>query len=175
MNKSRFLERMAVTAGFAILITSPGISQPQHPLIASTSTRTQGNSVDTAPTGQSGTQLTTAPTPRMTQQTAAQKTSERNLIEIENYVMSLPLSDDQRTQISRINQGIKTRMDLVVKDDNETTDQKEAMIEGLQRMRLRQIFIVLTHEQRLELRKKLVVQPSVVSGQDTMHKEAQPK
>lgn len=66
-------------------------------------------------------------------------------------------------------------MDLVVNDDKETADQKEAMVAGLQRMRLRQIFMVLTREQRMELRKTLVTQPSASSGQGALPKEAPPK
>lgn len=104
----------------------------------------------------------------MTQQTAGQGASQRSPAQIDEYIMSLPFSDDQKAQISQIGQSMKSRMDIVAQDDEETADQKQAMTEGLQRMRLRQIFMVLTHEQRLELRAKLAPKASVAPGQGTM-------
>lgn len=88
--------------------------------------------------------------------------------------MSLTLTDDQKAQIGHIHRDMQNRMELVVKDDKETIDQKEAMIEGLKRMRLHQILLVLTPEQRSELKKKLSAQQPAESQQNTTFRQSAP-
>jgi hypothetical protein len=65
------------------------------------------------------------------------------------------LNEDQKAAIEKIHRDMKARMELVAKDEKETSDQKDAMLQGLYRMQMRQVFDVLTPEQRAEARKRI--------------------
>jgi len=67
----------------------------------------------------------------------------------------LNLTDDQKAQIDQIHQGMKTRRDAVVKDEKLTADQRDAMLEGYERMERGQVFKLLTTEQRKEVRERI--------------------
>jgi len=58
-------------------------------------------------------------------------------------------------KIDQIHQDMKSRMDLVVKDEKLSPDQKEAMLEGYRRLERGQVFKLLTPEQQREVRKKI--------------------
>ena len=49
-------------------------------------------------------------------------------------------------------------MDLVVHDKNENADQKQAMLEGLQRLELREVYLLLTPDQRIGVKNKIAAQ-----------------
>ncbi len=168
MNKMRLEESIAVTAGLLMLFASPAISQTQSAGIAGTLTGTQIASTGPETVGQSDRSLTAMRTPHLSSDAAKPTASQRQAVQIEDYIMSLTLTDDQKAQIGQIHREMRNRMDVVAKDNNETADQKEAMIDGLKRMRLRQILMVLTPEQRSELRKKLSAVPSDKPTQGTM-------
>lgn len=65
------------------------------------------------------------------------------------------LSDQQKAAIDRIHHDMRAKMEIVSKDQNESPEQKAAMLEGMNRMQLRQVFDVLSSEQREEVRKKI--------------------
>ena len=67
----------------------------------------------------------------------------------------LSFNEEQKAKIQQIRQDIKSRMDVVKKDDKLTADQKEAMLFGFQRMERSQVFEVLTPEQQSEVRKRI--------------------
>lgn len=68
----------------------------------------------------------------------------------------LKFTDGQQAKIDEIRQDIKVRREAVVKDERLNTTQKEAMLEGYQRLENVQVFEVLTPEQQKEVRKKIV-------------------
>jgi hypothetical protein len=175
MDKKRLEESIAVTVGLLVLFALPAISHTQSALISSASTQTPIASAGPAPAGQPDNSRMTMPAPHLSGGTAARPTAQRDLVQIEDYTMSLMLTDDQKAQIGQIHQEMKNRMDLVAKDTNETIDQKEAMIDGLKRMRLREVLLVLTPEQRSELRKKLPARSSDAPPQGTRVQQASPK
>jgi Spy/CpxP family protein refolding chaperone len=67
----------------------------------------------------------------------------------------LNLTDDQKAKIDQVHRNMKTRRDAVVKDEKLTTDQRDAMLEGYERMERGQVFELLTAEQRKEVREKI--------------------
>lgn len=68
----------------------------------------------------------------------------------------LPLDAEQKAAIEQIHQAMKTKMEIVARDNNESPEQKSAMLEGLQRMQLTQVFAVLTRAQREDVRKRVL-------------------
>jgi Spy/CpxP family protein refolding chaperone len=175
MIKMRLEASTAVAAALLGLFALPAISHAQSALIASTSTRTPMAFTGQATAGQPDNSNAIAGTPHLSGGAAAHPSPQRDLVQIEDYIMSLTLTDAQRAQIGQIHQDMKNRMDRVARDSNETTDQKEAMIDGLRRMRLRQIFLVLTPEQRSELRKKFSSRSSDAPPQGSMIQQTSPK
>lgn len=65
------------------------------------------------------------------------------------------LTDEQKSTIDRIHHDMRAKMEIVSKDQNESPEQKSAMLEGMNRIQLRQVFDVLHPEQRDEVRKKI--------------------
>src|ERR1700674_3918610 len=67
----------------------------------------------------------------------------------------LNLTDDQKAKIDQVHQSMKTRRDAVVKDEKLTADQRDAMLEGYERMERGQVFELLTTYQRKEVRERI--------------------
>lgn len=76
----------------------------------------------------------------------------------EDIFAGTKFSEGEQLRIDEIRKEMRARMELVAKDNRETPDQKEAMIEGLQRMERRQVFMALTPEQRSAVVKRLSAQ-----------------
>ena len=68
----------------------------------------------------------------------------------------LNYTDNQKAKMHQVHQDIRSRMDAVVKDDKLSREQKKAMLEGYQRMEVRQVFKMLTPEQQTEVTKKVL-------------------
>ncbi|WP_109488887.1 hypothetical protein [Occallatibacter savannae] len=66
------------------------------------------------------------------------------------------LTEQQKTAIDRIHHEMRAKMEIVSKDQNESPEQKSAMLEGMNRMQMRQVFDVLSSEQREEVRKRIL-------------------
>jgi Spy/CpxP family protein refolding chaperone len=99
--------------------------------------------------------------PPMTRRSAGRYTAGAQRTLTENELLNgVNLTDDQKAAIDRIHRTMRTKMEIVAKDDNETPEQKSAMLEGLNRMQLRQVFEVLTPEQREDVRKRIVAMRS---------------
>jgi hypothetical protein len=98
-----------------------------------------------------GTISTPAPSRSTTRPTARQRTplTEADLLSGVN------LSEQQKAAIDQIHHQMRAKMQIVARDENESPEQKSAMLEGMSRMQLRQVFDVLKPEQREDVRKKI--------------------
>jgi Spy/CpxP family protein refolding chaperone len=67
----------------------------------------------------------------------------------------LQYTEDQKAKISKIHQDMKSRMDAVVEDDKLSPEQKDAFLQGFERMERGEVYKVLTPEQKMEVRKRL--------------------
>lgn len=97
-------------------------------------------------------QLGSAQTPQM----AAPATRPRKDTRPTDDLAALTFTDDQKAKIDQIHREMKPRLDAVVKDEKLDAVQKDAMLEGLLRMEGRQVFKVLTPEQRQEVRGRIL-------------------
>jgi hypothetical protein len=88
--------------------------------------------------------------------------------------LGLTFSEDQNAKIAQIRQTMKSRMDVVVQDQQSSREMKQAMLEGLQRMERRQVFAVLTPEQKSEVRKKILVQRAAERQENSKKLESTP-
>lgn len=152
----RVLELAAVVAGFSIL---SGFGQAQNPLLVSTPTA-QGSTARTEVTQRSN---DTASTPNPTVQRVPRTTTphvspQGRPISIDDLLTGITLSNDQKPRIEQVRKNMRARMDLVVRDPNENADQKQAMLQGLQRLELREVYLLLTPDQRTEVRNKVAAQ-----------------
>lgn len=139
MNRNRFAERMAVAAGFFFLCAAPGLSQAQS----------SPPSQSSAPPSPS-----TAPSPVPTKPKPFPMARPKKVASPIDDFGGLTYTDEQKAKIAQIQKDMKSRIDLVSKDEKLDADQKGAMIEGYQRMERGQVFKVLTPEQQAEVRKK---------------------
>lgn len=96
------------------------------------------------------------PPPTMAAPPAAQ--SSQRARQATDIFAGLNYTDEQKAKISEIRQTTKAHMDIVIKDDKLSLDQKQAMLQGYKRIEAGQIFNILTAEQQKEVRKKLTAQ-----------------
>ena len=68
----------------------------------------------------------------------------------------LNYTDDQKARINKIHEDFKARIDAVVKSDKLSPDQKGAMLQGFQHMERGEVYKVLTREQQVEVRKRIL-------------------
>jgi hypothetical protein len=127
MNHGRFAKRAVAAAGFLFLCWVPGL------------TRTQG----TPPPAQ---------TPPMAPPPARPK---RATAPTDDFA-GLNFTDDQKARINKIHEDFKVRLDTVIKDDKLSPDQKRAMLQGFQHMERGEVYKVLTREQQVEVRKRIL-------------------
>jgi hypothetical protein len=66
----------------------------------------------------------------------------------------LTYTQDQQAKIDQIHRDMKEKMDIVVKDEKLSGDQKAAFLDGFGRMERRQVFLLLTPEQRSIVRNR---------------------
>ncbi len=126
MNKIRFSARVTVAAGFLLLCAAPGRTRAQS----------------------------TPPRPAQTHK-ASPAARPKNDAQPTDDFAGLKYTDDQKEKIDQIHQDTKSHMDLVVKDEKLSPDQKEAMLEGYRRLERGQVFKLLTPEQQREVRKRI--------------------
>ncbi|MDR3735594.1 MAG: hypothetical protein P4L10_08670 [Acidobacteriaceae bacterium] len=87
----------------------------------------------------------------------------------ENDLADLSLTEAQKEKIEQIRLTMKSRKDAVINDAKEDADQKNAMLEGLQHLEIRQILEVLTPEQLSEVRKKVMARRAAEQEQSKTH------
>jgi len=145
MNKNRFAKRVAVAAGFFFLCAVPGLARAQS------------------------SPPTPAPTPHKTLPVARPKRDTRPTDDF----AGLQYTDEQRARIDQIHQDLKVRMDAVVKDEKLAAEQRDAMVEGYQRMERSQVFKVLTTQQQKEVLKR--VRARHAAEQEEQKKQSPPR
>lgn len=97
-------------------------------------------------------------------------------ISIDDLLSGITLADEQKPKIEQVRKDMRTRMDMVIHDKNENIDQKQAMLQGLQHMELRQVYQLLTPEQQNEVRRKVAAQrASEQQPPQRVPQESQPK
>lgn len=104
-----------------------------------------------------GTESTSRPSRVAPRPTARQR---KPLTEID-LLSGVNLSNEQKASIDRIHHETRAKVEIVSKDGNESPEQKAAMIEGMNRMQLRQVFDVLKPEQQEQVRKRILTARSV--------------
>lgn len=126
MKKGRFAKRVAVAAGSLFLCTVPALSRGQSSPPPPTETPHQ-----------------TSPPPRATKAP-----------DPADVFAGLQYSEDQKAKINKIREEMKSRWDAVIKDDKLSAEQKDAFLQGFQRMERREVYEVLTPEQKTEVLKR---------------------
>ena len=125
MKKNRHTKRLA--AGLLFLCVMPGLTRAQS----------------------------STPSPMLAPPKAAHVPRPKRVPTKEDDFAGLNLTDDQKAKIDQVHRNMKTRRDAVVKDEKLTADQRDAMLEGYERMERGQVFELLTAEQRKEVREKI--------------------
>jgi hypothetical protein len=87
----------------------------------------------------------------------------------------LSFSDDQKVKIQQIRKDIESRMNAVVRDDKLSPDQKGAMLQGFQRMERTQVYQVLTPEQQLEVRRKILARRKAAKEEKEKQQSPRPQ
>lgn len=174
MDRIRIAGKAAIAAGFVLLFVAPQ-SQWAQSLVSTTSATTQSNAA--APTLSPGSSrpLIPGPAPQQARRNNMPMHPQRPSPSIGDELSGITLTADQKTKIDEIGRDIKSRIDLVARDDKETSDQKQAMTEGLQRMKLHEIFMVLTQDQRVEFRKKVLAERAAQQSQSKNPQQPVPK
>lgn len=87
----------------------------------------------------------------------------------------LNYTDDQKARINQIHEDFKARMDKVIKDEELSPEQKGAMLQGFQHMERGEVYKVLTREQQVEVRNRILARRAEArkEQQDT-NKQATP-
>lgn len=121
-----------------------------------------------------------ASTPTSTLQRTPRATAPRMLppgkpISIDDLLTGINLSNEQKPRIEQVRKDTRDRMDLVIHDKNENADQKQAMLEGLRRLELRAVYLLLTPDQRIEVKNKIAVQRAAEQQPQRSPQESQPK
>jgi LTXXQ motif family protein len=134
---------------FLIVATIPVMAQ------AALSGSAQGTRIDEArPSTQSHSNVLISP-PISTRSRGTSNARARGPITENELLSGLNLSDEQKAAIDRIHHEMRAKMDIVTRDENETPEQKSAMLEGMNRMQVLQVYDVLKPEQREAARKRI--------------------
>jgi len=149
----RILEFAVAIAGLSFLC---GAAQAQNAMLSSTAS-TQGSGTSSGTTQPAGTfSKTPAPMLPTGSRPPARQTTQTRSIPISELLSGVTLTDEQRSKIEQTSKDMRSRMNLVVNDPKENADQKQAMLDGLQRMEVQQVYLLLTPDQRAQVRQKLV-------------------
>jgi len=147
LDKKRFAKRVAIALGFISLGAVPGL------------TRTQSS----------------PPSPAQARRVTASNGRPKKVTPPEDEFAGLTFTDEQKAKMDQIHQNMQPSMDAVVKDEKSTAEQKAAMLEGLQRMERRQVFKVLTPEQQIEVRKKILARRAAEQAESKKKHQRPPK
>lgn len=146
VNVNRFAKEVAVAAGFVFLCVAPGLSRAQS----------------------------TPPSPLQAPYMASPVVRPRKVTPADDFA-GLAFTAEQKAKIAEIQKNMKTRMDTVVKDERLSPEQKEAMLDGYRRMERAQVYKVLTPEQQLEVRKKILADRGAEQQKRQQQKRQQQK
>ena len=126
MNQNRFWKPVAIAAGLFFLCTAAGLSRAQSSSPSAVQTRK-------------------ADTPEVQQK--------KDALPADDFA-GLQYTDEQKAEIGKILQELKSRREAVIKAEKLTADQKDAMLSGYTRIEYGEIFKVLTPDQQREVQKK---------------------
>jgi len=127
MSKIRLAKPVAVVGGLIFLCAAPGLTRAQSAPPAS---------VQAQKVASTGAQV------------------KRDSLPADDFA-GLNYSEEQKTEIDRIQRSTKALMDTVVKDNKLTADQKDAMLLGYKRIEYGQVYQVLTPEQQKQVRQRI--------------------
>jgi hypothetical protein len=82
----------------------------------------------------------------------------RRAASVEDVFAGLNYTAQQKANIQLIQKNSKMRKDSVLKDEKLSPEQRDAMLQGLERIEHGQIFRALTPEQQAEVRKRILAQ-----------------
>jgi Spy/CpxP family protein refolding chaperone len=137
MSKSSFSKQVIVAVGILLCASAaPGLALAQ-------SAASAGGPPPTI----------AAPPPTIAAPPAPQ--SSQRARQVTDIFAGLTYTDDQKAKINEIRQNTKAHVDVVIKDDKLDSYQKQAMVQGFQRLEAGEIFKILTPEQQKDVRKKL--------------------
>ena len=140
MSKSSFSKQVIVAAGILLCaFGTPGLALAQS----------------AAPAG-GPPPMIAAPPPTIAAPPAPQ--SSQRARQATDLFAGLNYTDDQKAKINEIRQKTKAHMDVVIKDGKLDPSQKQAMLQGYQRLEAGEIFKILTPDQQKEVRKKQAAQ-----------------
>lgn len=145
----------AVIAGVLFIC---GSLQAQNALLTSRPSVQASDAPAAAAAPNGPTSAPTAPFQRMPRTVAPRIRQQGKTMSIDELLSGITLADDQKPKIEQVRKDMRGRMDTVIHDKNENQDQKQAMLQGLQHMELRQVYQLLTPEQQSEVRKKVAAQ-----------------
>jgi Spy/CpxP family protein refolding chaperone len=126
INMNRFAKGVTATVGFFFLCAAPGLNFAQS----------------------------TPPGPVLTPQKISPATRPKEGASQTDDFFGLKLTVEQKAKVDEIHQNMKSRLDVVAKDDKLSADHKAAMLEGYRRIENSQVFKVLTPEQQIQVRKR---------------------
>jgi hypothetical protein len=158
MNRIRYAEKATIAAGFLFMFVAAAALDAQSSLLSTSSAATQGNSAVPVPAPDSSRPLIPMSAQQHALHTNMSMAPQTHSLSVEDELSTISLTDDQKAKINEISKDTKARIGSVARDEKETTDQKQAMIEGLQRIKLQQVYLALTPGQRTEFRKRILAQ-----------------
>jgi Spy/CpxP family protein refolding chaperone len=127
MNRNRFAKQIAAAAGFFLLGTAPGLARAQS----------------------------SPPSPPPTSHKAAPVVRPKKPANPMDDFAGVEYSDEQKAKIAEIHKNTKMQKDNVVNDQKLTVEQRDAMIEGYDRIERGQIYKALTTEQQKKVRENI--------------------
>jgi len=127
---NRFARGVAVAAGLVFLSVEPALNRAQS----------------------------TPPSPPQAPHRASRVVRPKKVTPPPDDFAGLKFTAEQKAKIDEIQKNMKTRMDIVAKDEKLSPEQKGAMLDGYRRMERAQVYKVLTPEQQLEIRKKILAE-----------------
>ena len=136
MDENRIAKRVAVAVAFLFLGATPGL------------TRQQSAPSSSPPQSAAPAPVQAAPHP------ATPGVRPKREATPEDDFAGLAYTDEQKAKIDKIRETAKMRADAIKRDEKLNPDQKQAMLDGYQRIEMREMFGVLTPEQQAEVRKK---------------------
>ncbi len=175
MNKIRFAEQAAITAGFLLLSAALAAPQAQSSPLSSTSASAQSSSPPPALTQDSSRPSSAPQRPQHAPLSAMRTAPQGHPASVDDPLAGLTLTEGEIAKIDQIRKDMSARMEIVATDEKETKDQKGAMIQGLQRMQRSQIYMVLTPEHQSEYRKKISAQRAAAQDANKMQHGSQPR
>lgn len=153
MKRLGYAGSITVTLGLVVLIAMTATAQTQTALNTAVTTM-PGHSDNSMAILDANNRTQVTPTPQPEQKTAARVPDPANTTAEDAILSGLSLTEDQKAKIAGFHKELRNHVDLVIKDNRNTKDQKEALIEGMRRMERREVFMVLTPEQQQEVMKK---------------------